>query len=266
MNPWLLNLIAAGGLLALFTGLWAWCQRTRNASWVDVAWAFGMLLPVGWAAGLNLPRGVASWVLLGLAGVWAGRLGGHLARRVAREHPREDARYAALRGRWGNHPAKWWGVFAAQVGVILVLVQPWLLLLRLDPLGWAWTQSVGATLVLAGIGGEALADRQLREFRAKPAGQRGDGVCRVGLWGWSRHPNYLFESVSWWGFWVFCRVPGTEWGPWLACGAAPVTMFVLLRFVTGVPPAERSSLKSKPEAFRRYQQEVSVFWPWFPKR
>ena len=37
----------------------------------------------------------------------------------------------------------------------------------------------------------------------------------------------------------------------------------LVLFVTGVPPAEESSLRSRGDAYRRYQRETSVFVPWF---
>lgn len=267
MTPWLfLHLLVAAVLLVCFTVLWAWCHKVRNASWVDVGWCFGMLLALLAAVPVWRPTSPAGWALAGLGAAWSLRLGLHLARRVAREHPREDSRYAGLRQRWGEAPGRWWLIFAGQAGVILLLVQPWWRLLMIDPVGWSWAQTVGTGLVLVGIGGEALADRQLRRFLSWPESQRGDGVCRAGLWGWSRHPNYFFESISWWGFWLFAWVPGTALAPWLACAISPLTMLVLLRYVTGVPPAERSSLKSKTEAYRRYQQEVSVFLPLPPRK
>jgi len=41
-------------------------------------------------------------------------------------------------------------------------------------------------------------------------------------------------------------------------------MFIFLRFVTGVPPAEKSSLKSRGEAYRKYQSTTNAFFPWKP--
>jgi steroid 5-alpha reductase family enzyme len=52
-----------------------------------------------------------------------------------------------------------------------------------------------ALILLIGIAGEALADAQLRNFRIDPAHQ--GRVCDVGLWRWSRHPNYFFEWFGW---------------------------------------------------------------------
>ena len=54
---------------------------------------------------------------------------------------------------------------------------------------------LGALILLAGIAGEALADAQLKAFRDNPANK--GRVCDVGLWRWSRHPNYFFEWFGW---------------------------------------------------------------------
>ncbi|MEQ1633727.1 MAG: DUF1295 domain-containing protein, partial [Planctomycetota bacterium] len=47
---------------------------------------------------------------------------------------------------------------------------------------------------------------------------------------------------------------------------APSLMFVLIRFVSGVPWAERQSLKSRGDDYRAYQRETNCFFPWWPRR
>jgi steroid 5-alpha reductase family enzyme len=43
-------------------------------------------------------------------------------------------------------------------------------------------------------------------------------------------------------------------------------MLVSLLWVTGIPYTEQQALRSRGEDYRRYQQEVSMFFPWPSKR
>ena len=52
---------------------------------------------------------------------------------------------------------------------------------------------------------------------------------------------------------------------WLSM-TAPVVMYGLLRYVSGVPLLEATMLKSRGDLFRDYQRRVSVFFPVPPKR
>ena len=83
-----------------------------------------------------------------------------------------------------------------------------------------WTIAGVATWALA-LGGESIADAQLARFRHDPANK--GCVCDVGLWRYSRHPNYFFEWLVWCGFALLAlpactRVPG-EPGPLSGYGA-----------------------------------------------
>jgi steroid 5-alpha reductase family enzyme len=108
--------------------------------------------------------------------------------------------------------------------------------------------------------GESIADRQLARFRGDSA-NRGE-VCQVGLWRYSRHPNYFFEWLHWFAY------------PLLAIGLGPAAyvallgpalMLVFLLKITGVPPTELRALQSRGERYREYQRTTSAFFPWFPK-
>jgi steroid 5-alpha reductase family enzyme len=119
--------------------------------------------------------------------------------------------------------------------------------------------ALGGAILLVAILGEGLADAQLRAFARDPANT--GKVCDVGLWGWSRHPNYFFEWLGWTAYPVIALDLAGPY-PWaVAALIAPVTMYVILRFVTGVPPLEQHMLASRGEAFRAYQARVSIFLP-----
>jgi len=87
-------------------------------------------------------------------------------------------------------------------------------------------------------------------------------VCDVGMWAWSRHPNYFCEWCIWVGFFVFAC--GSPWG-WTSVFAPAVILHLLLN-VTGVPLAEASSLRSKGDAYRDYQRRTAAFFPTPPRR
>ena len=67
------------------------------------------------------------------------------------------------------------------------------------------------------------------------------------------------ERVGW-GF-IASAAP---WG-WLGW-MTPGLLLVLFFTITGIPPTEEQALRSRGEDYRRYQQETSIFVPWFPKR
>jgi steroid 5-alpha reductase family enzyme len=87
-------------------------------------------------------------------------------------------------------------------------------------------------------------------------------ACRVGLWRYSRHPNYFFEWLIWIAFFVFAL--GSPYG-WITVYCPLLMLYFLLR-VTGIPATEEQALKSRGEAYRECQRTTSVFVPWFPKK
>lgn len=238
---------------------WLWQRRTQNAGWVDVGWALGLAIMALLAAGLGtapLERRLLVGLMGGLHGL---RLGVHLWNRVATE-PHEDGRYQAIRAAWKtNLNLKFFGFFQAQAWLDVLLGLPFLLAAwnpapALHPLEWA-----AAGLWLVAWSGEALADRQLRRFKAQ-AEARGR-TCREGLWRYSRHPNYFFEWLVWVAYLLLALPAPFGW----TAAVCPMLMLYFLLRVTGIPYTEARSLRSRPEDYARYQRETSPFFPWFPK-
>lgn len=243
-------------LSAFFALLWLAQVRSRDASLVDVGWALGLGF-VGASAALVLDGEPARRALVGaMAAGWSLRLAAHLYFDRVRGKP-EDGRYAALRASWGaGADGKFFVFFQAQalldvlLGLSFVAVAS-----RPGPLGAL--DAAGALLWLASVSGEALADRRLAAFRADPANK--GQVCREGLWSLSRHPNYFFEWTHWLAYGAMA--PG-DWRVWVA---PPLMLYFLLR-VTGIPATEEQALRGRGAAYRRYQDEVSMFVPWPPRR
>jgi len=238
---------------------WVWAVRIDNYSIVDAMWAFGIgATACFWLAvgqGDTITRIVAAL----LVGFWSLRLGGYLHRRIHRMHPQEDARYAKLRDVWqGREKSAFFGFFQIQALSVVVLAIPFLSIASKSN-GWGIFETLGASITLIGLIGESIADRQMAAFKCRNPDSK--AVCRDGLWRYSRHPNYFFESVIWWGFYVIAC--GSPWG-WATMHAPLAITWLLLR-VTGIPPAEASALARKGEAYRQYQMTTSAFIPWPPK-
>jgi steroid 5-alpha reductase family enzyme len=149
--------------------------------------------------------------------------------------------------------------FELQALIAVVFSLPFLLASLDTRPGFTGWEIFGLTLALCATAGEALADWQAQRFKRDPANKA--AVLNVGLWRYSRHPNYFFESLVWWGFCIAAvDLPHGRWT--LIC---PVLMLYLLLKVTGIPLTEQHSLESRGEAYREYQRTTSRFVPWFRK-
>jgi steroid 5-alpha reductase family enzyme len=242
----------------LMVRAWFIQRRHENAAVVDLVWcvAFALLVIV---AARTTDGDVFRRITLAVMGaIWGLRLASHVL--VDRMMvAREDSRYRTLRKRWGNRAQpNFFLLFQGEALVIPVFLLPLFVLMQ-NPRPtfsvWEWC---GITLYVIAISGEWLADRQLAQFRRNPANE--GKTCREGLWRYSRHPNYFFESLHWWAY-----VPmgiGVSYG-WLTLIGA-ITMTFSLLFITGIPLAEAQAVVARGEEYREYQRTTSAFIPWFP--
>ncbi len=251
------------GLAVTLAMAFAWVvQRAAgNAGWVDVVWTFSSGIAL---AGVALAAPGAAWrhiLLAALLLVWAGRLGGHVAWRVMKSP--EDTRYAMMRAAAGERfQTQILGLLAGQGPVTGLLAISVYLAAAQPALHLRFADIAGVALLALALGGEALADQQLRAWRAKP--ENHGGICEDGLWALCRHPNYLFEALAWLAYPVIALVPGRP-VTWL-CVIAPVLMFLVLRYLTGVPPLEAAMLARRGDAYRAYQARTNAMWPRWPSR
>jgi steroid 5-alpha reductase family enzyme len=261
----LLPLAVTVAMAVVMSSGWAFQRAVKNGGWSDVFWTYGTgatcalacLVPFGGAA-------APTWrqmLVAALVAIWCLRLGTYVAMRVAKGS--EDARYADFRREWGaDFQRNMYGLLIVQAPVTAILSLSILVAARDPHPEIRAVDVIGALILIGSILGEGLADRQMKAFRADPASK--GKVCDTGLWAWSRHPNYLFEALGWLAYPVIAIDLARPLS--LVSLIAPIVMFIVLRFGTGVPPLEAAMLKSRGDAYRLYQARVSAFWPWPPKR
>lgn len=123
---------------------------------------------------------------------------------------------------------------------------------------------VGALLWIAGFAVEIISDNQKSAFRAQAANK--DKFITTGLWSISRHPNYVGEITLWIGIAVMAFPALSGWA--YVALFSPVFVFLLIRFVSGVPLLENRANEKwggEPE-YEAYKAKTPVFLPGLPAK
>jgi steroid 5-alpha reductase family enzyme len=95
-------------------------------------------------------------------------------------------------------------------------------------------------------------------------------VCDVGLWRYTRHPNYFAEWMVWNGL-IIASIPSyialfdsEVFWLWIFIGIALLytsrIMYITLVYLTGAVPSEYYSSQKRP-AYKAYQQSTNIFFP-----
>ena len=230
----------------------------RNNGIVDAGWGVGFVLVAWLMLFLRLPASFSEVAVALMITLWGCRLFIHIQRRNAGKP--EDFRYAAFRKAWGKWiiPRAFLQVYMLQGVFMFLIALPAILKPNAPSAIRPALFIIGVVLFAAGFAFEAVGDRQLADF--KQDAQNKGKLMTKGLWRYTRHPNYFGEATLWWGLYLTAVSGGTSW----AAVIGPVTITLLLLFVSGVPMLEKA-MKNRP-GYAEYAQSTSIFVPWFPKR
>ena len=243
-------------LLVQMCIVWIIYRLLKNPSVVDASWSIGLMVSGLMYLGSG-PLNVRSKIVATLIMLWALRLAGYLwYTRIYQGHI--DKRYTELSSKWKiNQSLGFFLNFQLQGLLIFILSFVFYWVSRANNPGLTLIDVVAIATVLAGIIGESLADFQLHQFKK----QQKNEVCTIGLWNYSRHPNYFFDWVTWLGFAIFALQ--SKYG-YLGI-MSPFVLYLLFTQITG-PMTERGSVESKGQKYLNYQNQTSMFFPWFKRK
>lgn len=221
----------------------------KKADIIDIYWGPAFLLSSLIILFLNKSYSLPITVIVFVLGLWSIRLGSHLYSRNIGQS--EDIRYTKIRSKYGNL-----GLFminyVVQATLIPIISLPIIIVVvsNLNELNFV---SYAAIMVaLSGIVIEALADSQLKEFKRHESNK--NKVMNLGLWNYSRHPNYFGNSIMWWGIGVYCFSISFNFIALIS----PVAMTYLLIKVSGVSMLE-NQIKHTKDGYEEYIKTTSAF-------
>lgn len=257
-------LIAAALFLSAWMALaWRLQWQTGKSGWVDTLWSYGVgIAGVSLALLVPLTAGDAitarQWFVAALCTAWSARLGTHILFRTLSGG--DDPRYAQLKKEWRKDAQRrmfWFLQVQALCAFVLALA---VFVAAQNPAsGLRIIDWIGAALLVFAIAGAGVADRQLRAFVSEKKNK--GKVAEIGLWAYSRHPNYFFEWLGWFAYALIAFNIGGGYWWWPLALLAPLMMYWLLVYASGIPPLEAHMLRSRGAKFRAYQKRVNALFP-----
>lgn len=240
--------------------IFAFSRYYRNSSFYDPYWSvIPPLLAVYWmlAAAAIGPR---AWLMLALICVWAFRLTGNwLSYWSGLDF--EDWRYPMVKKAYPRLEwlADFGGIHFFPTIQVFLGCLPVYAAIVYGSGGLIWLDYLAAVVTFGAVMLEMISDRQLYAFLE--TSQKGEFI-RSGLWGWSRHPNYLGETLFWVGLMLFglAAHPAGWW--WLILGSlAMAGMFIFV----SIPMMDRRNIERRP-GYAAFMREVPMLVPKPPKR
>ena len=250
-----MNVIAIVFFYLLFQMCFVWMgyRLIKNPSIVDASWSIGLMMS-GLIYLWTLPMPPRRAIISALIIVWALRLAGYLwYSRIRQGHV--DKRYTELSNHWKISPALGFFLNFQLQGLLIFIISFIFYLIRTSSnTNLSLMDGIAIIVVILGVMGESLADLQLNRFKARQKG----GVCNIGLWRYSRHPNYFFDWLTWLGFTLFSIQSKMGYLGIISL----LLLYLIFTKITG-PLTERGSVKSRGQKYIDYQHQTSMFFPWF---
>jgi steroid 5-alpha reductase family enzyme len=218
---------------------------------------------------VNDPRKILTTILFSCSRGWL------LLFLAWRAHERKgDARFDEVLGKNGGtpQPINFFVFWMAQAFWVILVSMPMLFVnsSSVQKPNFSVYDIVTAILFGGGVLIEIVADIQKAMW--VKAGRQGV-FCDVGVWKYSRHPNYFGEIFQWWCLFAFSYSSSVnpkggyaDWLWWAGIVSPLFTMQILLNMQpTGICNAEGKNLKRYydkcPERYAKYHKNTSILIP-----
>jgi len=273
--------VSVNGLLQVLLFISVVCipaYLTKRMSYVDIGWPWGLVLIGVLVLVLGEGYWLRKYIVSGMY-LFAGlRMGiGSLILLKKGHLDTELSRYKYQRKRWkkGGYTnidiSLQYEIMLQCFANITFLVIPAILQAFnpqefLSPL-----EILGYLFWLVFFGMEHFADIQKQQFFKKAfLENRKKQVCNVGLWKYSRHPNYFAEWMVWNSlilsslpslFYFYLAERNLIWlGLLVSLFYLSIIMYKTLVYLTGAIPSEYYSLKKRPD-YKKYKKNTNMFFP-----
>ncbi|MEM9312583.1 MAG: DUF1295 domain-containing protein [Pseudomonadota bacterium] len=200
-----------------------------------------------------------SLVIAALVIVWCARLGSFLFVRI-HAMGGTDSRFEKIKVNPARFLVAWtlqglWVVLTASAAHVAILAE------TRAPVGVFF--AIGFAVWALGFVWESVADAQKSAFKKDPANT--GKFINVGLWKWSRHPNYFGEITLWTGI-LIMAIPVLSGFSWLVV-ISPIFVFLLLTRISGVnlQTAQAKQRWGEDPAYQAYLANTPMLIPRPPK-
>ena len=246
----IINLLFISLAIQIIMFLIAFKFKTDKFTDISYALTFPLLALISYA---KSDTSVLKLLMLVLVFAWALRLGIYLFVRINKIG--RDKRFDKIRINFYKFLSFWVlqgiTVFAVLLPVFLFFSEKAVF----SPLIY-----LGGFIFVFGLAIEGFADKQKFDFRNDEK-NKGKWVD-VGLWKYSRHPNYLGEMLVWIGAYVYA-FSSLSLSYKLLALIGPLTIISLLLFVTGIPKLEEKAEKKwgSNKDYKRYKESTALLVP-----
>ena len=249
---------------------------TKRMSYVDIAWPFGLIsigIIVLFFGEGYLPRKIIVSSLYIIAGLRMGL--GALVLLKKGHLNKELPRYQFQRIRWNkedftnNSISIQYEILLQCFANITFLVIPAILISNNSFEYFSIFEVIGFVSWIVFFLMEHLADLQKQSFLIRAKNKKlKNQVCNVGLWKYTRHPNYFSEWMIWNSliftsfFSLFFYIDQTYIfiGFLISLLYISFLMYQTLVFLTGAIPSEYYSLIKRPD-YKKYKDNTNMFFP-----